>query len=191
MLSKEQAHKKNGIHRLCLIPSHLFGLPGTWTGGGPRFKLGVGSYSVMVAEDEGSSSSKDELFYGGALVGTLCLNQHLALRAVSYSAEHEDISSLDVDGYDLQLLLGTSFYEGWNFFGGLGSFSEKWEMEYGPLFEGSSQSINKRFSGAEVSLGLGYSWKKVSLDYVLNIRETDDYKDHSKKDHDFALSCIF
>ena len=153
---------------------------------GPKFKLGVGTYALIVGDDSSRANSEDEEFYGGALVGTACFTKHIAVRGALYSTEHDDYSGLDVSGLDLQLLLGTNFYEGWNLFGGVGYFTETWEVS--ESIYGYTISADKDFSGAQLSFGVGYSWSKVALDYVMNVRDTSDYEDFSGIDHDYAVS---
>jgi len=154
---------------------------------GPKFKLGVGTYGLIIADDSSQVNYKDAEFYGGALVGTVCFTKHVALRGAFYSAENDDNSSWDVSGGDLQLLLGTNFYQGFNVFGGIGAFSETWEYDGGSI-GGVSFKADKDFSGAQASFGIGYSWSKVALDYVVNVRDTSDYEDFTKVDHDYAVS---
>ncbi|SCX92079.1 hypothetical protein [Desulfoluna spongiiphila] len=154
---------------------------------GPKFKLGVGTYALIIADDSSQVNYKDAEFYGGALVGTACFTKHVALRGAFYAAENDDNSKWDVSGGDLQLLLGTNFYQGFNVFGGIGVFTETWEYDGGSI-GGVSLKADKDFSGAQASFGIGYSWSKVSLDYVVNVRDTSDYEDFTKVDHDYAVS---
>ncbi|WP_300667814.1 hypothetical protein [Desulfoluna sp.] len=143
---------------------------------GSKFKLGVGTYGLIIEGDSATQGTDDDTFYGGALVGTACFTQHVAIRGAFYATEHEDYSDLEMSGMDLQLLLGTNFYEGFNVFGGIGVYSETLEMS-GGSFNGVSINAEKDFSGAQASFGVGYSWSKVSLDYVINIRDKSDYED--------------
>lgn len=154
---------------------------------GTKFKLGVGTYGLIIADDSSSVNSHDEEFYGGAIVGTACFTKHVALRGAFYAAENDDDSKWDVSGGDLQLLLGTNFYKGFNVFGGIGVFTETWEYDGGTI-GGVSVKADKDFSGAQASFGIGYSWSKVALDYVVNVRDTSDYEDFTNVDHDFAVS---
>ncbi|VFQ44201.1 hypothetical protein [Desulfoluna butyratoxydans] len=155
--------------------------------GGTKFKLGVGTYGLIIADDSSSVNSHDEEFYGGAIVGTACFTKHVALRGAFYAAENDDDSRWDISGGDLQILLGTNFYKGFNVFGGIGVFTETWEYDGGTI-GGVSIKADKDFSGAQASFGIGYSWNKVALDYVVNVRDTSDYEDFTTVDHDFAVS---
>jgi len=148
---------------------------------GPKFKLGVGTYSLLINHDSFSSGGYsygegDDRFYGGALTGTACFTKHLAVRGAFYATEHYDYSWLDAKGMDLQLLVGTNFYNGWNLFGGVGYYSETWKVDAGTYY-GVTLTGEKDFSGAEATIGVGYSWSKIALDYVLNFRDTSDYED--------------
>lgn len=155
-------------------------------GNGPKFKLGVGTYGLAIADDSSRYDGEDDRFSGGALVGTACFTQHVALRGAFYATEHEDYSAMDMNGVDLQILLGTNFFQGWNVFGGLGIFSETLEVSSG--VGGYTVTAEKDFSGAELSFGFGYSWPKVALDFVANVRDTSDYEDFTGVDHDYAVS---
>ncbi len=146
---------------------------------GPKFKLGVGTYGVMIQGDSVTYGSDDDTFLGGALVGTVCFTPHIAVRGSVYATEHEDDSDLELNGVDIQLLLGTNFYKGFNAFVGIGYFSET--MEITSNFGGYTVGLEEDFSGAEASFGLGYSWSRVSLDYVVSIRDTSDYEDFVDK----------
>lgn len=153
---------------------------------GPKFKLGVGTYSIIIADDSTTYGGDDEQFFGGALVGTACLTKHVAIRGAFYATEHDDYSEVEINGLDIQLLLGTNFYEGWNVFGGIGAFSETFEVSTG--VGGYTVSAEKDLSGAELAFGVGYSWSKVALDYVVTVRDTDDYEDFTGVDHDYAVT---
>lgn len=161
---------------------------------GPKFKLGVGIYGLIIDGETDTSGIEDDTFYGGALVGTACFTRHIALRGAFYSAEHEDHSELEVTGVDIQLLLGTNFYKGFNAFAGIGFFSET--MKLSSDFGGFSVSAEEDFSGAQATFGIGYSWSKVALDYVVSIRDTSDYEDFIGEDLNavsagITLSYIF
>lgn len=150
---------------------------------GPKFKIGVGTYDMIIAGDctsDNSDDREDAHFNGGAFVGTACLTKNVAVRGAFYATDYKDDSNLEMNGLDVQLLLGSNFYEGWNAFGGVGYFSETLE------YDGSS--FEKDFRGGELCFGVGYSWSRVTLDYVATVRDTSDYEDYFHVDHDFAVS---
>lgn len=171
---------------------------------GPKFKLGVGTYALIVAEDSSTYGGDDLDFYGGALVGTACITKHVAIRGAFYATENDDYSGsqfssmgvtvsgvdLEVNGADIQLLLGTNFYEGWNLFGGVGAFFETAKItgDVATGYGSTSVSVEEDLSGAQVTFGVGYSWSKVALDYVVNVRDTSDYEDLTGVNHDYAVS---
>ena len=43
--------------------------------------------------------------------------------------------------------------------------------------EWSASEGKESFNGLQLSGGLGYNWESVSLDFLLNIRDSSDYED--------------
>lgn len=169
---------------------------------GPKFKLGLGAFALVVSGDN-SVQNEDMEFFGGAVAGTACINKHVAVRAAYYSAEDDDYSGyrnvlgrpipsvdLDVSGVDFQVLLGTNFYEGWNFFGGVGAFYETVTVtDYLTVLSRTIALRSKdHLSGAQGTVGVGYSWSRVALDYMINVRDSSDYDEALLGNYDGAVS---
>lgn len=81
------------------------------------------------------------------------------------------ISSYQKDNYsfygsEVSAMLSTNNFQGWQFYAGLGAFSEKFTR-----FD-ESETI----SGAVVTLGMGYSWQTLQLNFRISGHGSDDYK---------------
>ncbi|MEH6345867.1 MAG: hypothetical protein V7785_12330 [Bermanella sp.] len=81
------------------------------------------------------------------------------------------ISSYQKDNYsfygsEVSAMLSTNNFQGWQFYAGLGAFSEKFTRF------GESETI----SGAVVTLGMGYSWQTLQLNLRVSGHGSDDYK---------------
>ena len=138
------------------------------SGGGTvkPFSIGVGTYNSIIAYD--NSQAADDELSGGALSFGYAVSDQFALKVTYFSLEHDDNSSIESTGYDLLAYLGTSLATpGFKAYIGGGYFSDEWEL----------RSFSKKFSGLQLSGGLGYNWDMVALDFVLGIRDASDYED--------------
>ena len=82
--------------------------------------------------------------------------------------EHDTVSAIDSTGYDLLAYYGTGLAsQGFKAYIGGGLFKDTWE----------AIGFNKSFSGLQLGGGLGYNWDSISLELVLNIRDSSDYED--------------
>ena len=57
--------------------------------------------------------------------------------------------------------------KGFRGYGGAGFFSDKW----------SALGENETMSGFQLGGGLGYNWGPAALDFVLTLRQADQYED--------------
>lgn len=133
-----------------------------------KFFVGLGTYGLILDSDV--SGYKDDEFYGFAISAGYAFTDHFAVKGAYYSLEHDDFSDLEAKGIDLAVLAGTGLAtEGFKIYGGLGFFSEKWEL--------SGSSFDEKFSGAQLVGGLGYNWEVISIDLSIGIRDSSDYED--------------
>jgi hypothetical protein len=130
-----------------------------------RNQLAIGTYGLAVGYDD-SRVEDDEL--GGITLSYQHTFEQVALRGNLYSLDHDDISGLDVGGAGLLILAGRNLADrGFKIYGGGGLYSETWEAG------GEETDIG----GLQLTGGLGYNWREVSLDLTLGLRGGRDYAD--------------
>jgi hypothetical protein len=130
------------------------------------FSLGFGLYQSIIAVDD-SFYEDDELSGVGFSLGYAISNQ-FALRGTFFSLDHDDFSALESTGYDITGHVGINLASyGFKAYIGGGIFKDKWEVT----------GFSKTFNGLQLNGGLGYNWESVSLDFILGIRDADDYED--------------
>lgn len=128
------------------------------------FSIGGGVYGTTLS----ASGYADDDFTGLALTGTAAFNNHFGVRLNLFWLEHDDLNGLDSSGVDLLALAGNNLAnEGFKFYGGIGVFRDK--LEY--------FGFSDTFSGLQLSLGLGYNWDQIALDFSVSFRDSDDYDD--------------
>ncbi len=124
----------------------------------------------------------DEYDFGYSYSGFNFSYQYNFNKNVAFYAEHGraklDERIIDGDRYDsnnennekyrstrVAALLSTNNYEGWQFYTGLGLFSEKF----------STDSSSFSATGTSIILGLGYSWENLQTQLRVGIDESSDY----------------
>jgi len=127
-----------------------------------------------------------EFVYSGLNIGGQAnFNRHFALYAdlnigsysertdtdsfgnsVTYSGD--DLTDETYTSAQIAAILSTNLYQGWQFFTGLGAFSESY----------STDDESFQASGSDFQLGLGYSWKTLQLLLRINILNSSDYNDN-------------
>lgn len=128
--------------------------------------VGIGTYASAINFD--NVAIDDLEFSGLALSVSYAISNQYLVRATYFSLEEEDITNLDSSGYDLLAYIGTGLAaHGLKAYVGGGLFSE--ELDDG--FE------SERFSGIQLSGGVGYNWDAVSLDLIFGFRDSSDYED--------------
>lgn len=130
------------------------------------FTIGAGTYASVIAYDD--AYLKDDELAGLALSFGYAVTDNIAFRGTLFSLEHDDLSSLESKGYDLLAHFGTGLAtHGFKIYGGVGLFSEKWELG----------SVSEKFNGLQLSGGLGYNWDHVALDLIIGLRGASDYEE--------------
>ena len=156
------------MKRKLLILSLLF----VWaTGSADGIKKPEKPYSVSIglyAENISSNTFSDDAgFSGYALAMGQVFQDNLDGRITVYSSENDNLSSLDSRGYDIVLHYGTGLAsQGFKAYIGGGYFKDTWELS----------DFRESFSGLQISGGVGYNWNLISLDFVLAIRDPNDYE---------------
>ena len=142
-----------------------------------KWSVGIGSYATVISVDE--YGSEDDEFTGGSITVRYAATENIALSAVFYGLEHEDVSAIEVSGIDLLVYAGNNFMsEGFKYYGGVGFYSETLEVG----------SFEEDFSGFQLNGGIGYNWEHVALDLTLGIRSTGDYEDFTDASDVTAVS---
>ena len=134
------------------------------------FSVSIGFYTENISLDENISLgafSGDNNFSGYALaIGQVFLDNFDG-RITVYSLDHDDFSSFDSEGYDMVLHWGTGLAsQGFKAYIGGGYFKETWEFI----------GIKESFEGLQVNGGIGYNWNHIALDFILSLRDPDDYE---------------
>lgn len=129
------------------------------------------SYSDEFTDDGASYSGlnlayqfnahKHFAIYTGLNFGKLST---VTINGVEQDVEDSDnkYRSLEVDA-----LLTTNNNKGWQFYSGLGIFNERYSYTYSDV----------SFSGLNVVLGMGYSWKTLQTQLRIAINDSSDYYD--------------
>jgi len=130
-----------------------------------NWTVGAGVQSLTVTNDY-----EDDEFSGTIITASYAFSDSLAVRGSIHSLEHDDISAITSDSFDIVGYWGTGLQsEGFKAYIGAGFFSDTWEIK-GSQWE-------ETFSGAVFSGGLGYNWEYVSVDFILGARQATDYAD--------------
>lgn len=158
----------------------------TGTDAAPRktrgtFYIGTMSHTLKTSSIIGDS----EFTYTGLnLGGQLNANQHLAiysdLNLGTFSEKKEtdrfgnsttfsgdDLADESYTSAQIGVILSTNLYQGWQFFTGLGVFSESYSTD-----EDSSTA-----TGSDFQLGLGYSWQTLQVALRVNVLNSSDYSE--------------
>jgi hypothetical protein len=131
-----------------------------------KFNIGLGTYALVITND--SDFFDDDRLTGFSVSGLYAVSDMFALRAAYYALEHDDFSSIDDTGFDFVGYIGAGLMsEGFKIYGGGGIYTENWDTPTG----------DESFNGLQLSGGIGYNWKSVALDFVLSLRQKDDYED--------------
>lgn len=131
-----------------------------------HLNVGIGTYALTVAYDNPFIIDDD---YSGTVISVFYApTDQFAFRGGIYSTEHDSLSALENNGYDLAIYLGTGLAtQGFKAYVGGGIFNETQE----------AFGFNKDFGGVQLSGGIGYNWDAIALDFILGIRDPGDYED--------------
>ncbi len=141
-----------------------------------RHSIRIGSMSKKITDSDDNGIG----FSGLNIAYQYNLNEHVAIYTEYNNADLNSeiidgddyyISSHEKDnhsfyGSEVSAMLSTNNFQGWQFYAGLGAFSEKFTR-----FD-ESETI----SGAVFTLGLGYSWQTLQLNLRFSGHGSDDYK---------------
>lgn len=126
--------------------------------------LTLGTYALTI-----SGPVQADTYRGVALGYERALGDHWAVRFTGYTASYEYNDQETFDGYDVQLLLTTNARRtGFEFYLGGAYFTETYTVP--PL------AVEERFSGGGLVLGLGYHWRRMSLEWYAVGRAAEDYR---------------
>lgn len=129
-----------------------------------KFSLGGGIYSTT---HEFKLNYKEQEFSGIGLTATAAFSNHLGARVNVFTTENDKNSRWEASGVDILALAGFNLTAiGFKAYAGAGFFRETWE----------ERGLEESFTGPQFSVGLGYNWEQVSVDYMLNLRNTSDYE---------------
>ncbi|MDY0362902.1 MAG: hypothetical protein RBR08_15750 [Desulforegulaceae bacterium] len=141
----------------------------------------LGTHAIIIDNDV--NGYKDDELAGIMLSYQRSITKIIALRAGYFLDEHDDYPELESKGIEAQLLFGNNFLsKGFYFYGGLGFFNENWEY--------SDKDLDLDFNGILLSLGLGYKWEHIIVDFIFNIRDASDYEDKLNEWHGNSYTTI-
>jgi hypothetical protein len=130
---------------------------------------GVGAYSVLFMYD---NSDMDETFGGYSITGGHAFSANFAARGHLYFTTHEDDSDLEINGYDIQAMLGGGLAgQGFKYYLLGGYFSESTDVSLG------AATVSADFTGMMFGFGIGYTWESVTLDWWGSVRNSSDWDD--------------
>jgi hypothetical protein len=141
----------------------------------------IGSMAKSWIIEDDFFGDSGETYTGLNLAYQRNFNKHIALYSAlntgsistytRYGTEYE-VSANDPDvkflSYELDALLSTNNYEGWQLYTGLGLFSERFSVG----------SNSNSFSGTNFIFGLGYSWESLQVQLRVAINNSSDYADN-------------
>ncbi|MGR6871264.1 hypothetical protein ACU6U9_02900 [Pseudomonas sp. HK3] len=144
--------------------------------------IGTMSHTLKSSSIFGESEST---YTGLNIAAQLNANQHMAIytdfNIGTFSEKEEtdrfgntttfsgdDLSDEDYTSVQIGVILSTNLYEGWQFFTGLGAFTESYSND----FDSSSAS------GSDIQFGLGYSWKTLQVVLRANVLNSSDYSEN-------------
>lgn len=122
----------------------------------------IGSKALTISYDE--SGVGDDEAAGFQIGYSRVFADYFEFRGSYYYLEHDDVSSIEIGGVDLEMVAG-KFGLGFKIYGGGGLFSETWE-----------NSFSKDFAGFQLVGGIGYNWPRVGIDLTIEIRDASDYE---------------
>jgi len=136
------------------------------------FFIGTMGKSYVNEYENGTSYSGLNLSYQRNF------NEHWALytalntgsiSAIIIDGEEYDPAGIDTKISQLQIAaqVSTNNYEGWQFFAGLGLFSERLSDDYD----------SETYSGSSLHLGLGYGWQTLEAKLRITADSSSDYRD--------------
>jgi hypothetical protein len=124
-------------------------------------------------DDNGASYSGLNLAYQANASEHIALYTALNIGSLSTVTENSveyDVAKFTDESYrsfELDALLSSNNYQGWQFYTGLGLFTEKY----------STSSDSETFSGTNFILGMGYSWQTLQAQLRVAINNSSDYND--------------
>ncbi|WP_372761554.1 outer membrane beta-barrel protein [Pseudoalteromonas sp.] len=131
-----------------------------------HWSVGAGAYAFTLTND--NSSSEDLDFSGFNIAAGYAVNNHFQIRGTYFSLENDEYSEIESDGFDIMAYGGVGFSKkGFRGYGGAGFFSDKW----------SALNESESMSGFQLGGGLGYNWGPAALDFVVTLRQADEYED--------------
>jgi len=137
-----------------------------------KFAIGVASYALSIAYSDNTDNDTED-FSGGSFFLQFAPLKHIAAKLYAYSLTHDELDDATASGTDIQLLIGSNFTQpGGNFYFGIGMFDETWEIDNGLV------NLSKDFSGSQFTIGMGYNWSYVLIDFHLSFREKKEYEDY-------------
>lgn len=137
----------------------------------------IGSMAKVLsdeADDNGASYTGLNLAYQANVSEHIALYTALnigSLSTITMNGVEVDVSDLDnrekYRSWEFNALLSSNNYQGWQFYTGLGLFTERYSTDI------SSNS----FTGGNFILGLGYSWQSLQAQLRVAINNSSDYND--------------
>lgn len=145
------------------------------------FYIGTMSHSLKTVSTLGESTFT---YTGLNLAAQFNANQHFAIysdfNVGSFSEKEEtdrfghtttlsgsDLSDENYSSFQIAAILSTNLYAGWQFFTGLGAFTESY----------ATDADSSTASGSDFQLGLGYSWQTLQVLLRVNVLNSSDYSE--------------
>lgn len=141
------------------------------------FSVGIGSYGLSI-----KYPTVTDTLTGPALNLNLNFNRFVSLGSHIYALQHDTISTLEMNGYDI-LIRGGLVGSGINVAASAGAWSET-------LSQPSINNATADFSGTCLGVSLGYSWESFTILADMTRRTIKDYQGTSSGNVDAATTAI-
>ncbi len=143
-----------------------------------HWSVGLGSYAFVLAND--NAGYNDDLEFSGVNLSLgYAVNNHFQIRANYFLLDDDKYRyvPLESKGYDVIAYGGTGFSKkGFRGYGGGGFYNDSWNN-------------SRSFSGLQLGGGLGYNWGPVALDFVIMLRDDQEYEGIlSREESSLAMS---
>jgi hypothetical protein len=163
------------VKRILLVLSLFF----VWaTVSADEIKKPEKPYSVSIgpyAERFSSSPSNGDIDLSGysLALGQVFLD-NFGARITFYSLDRDDLSSWEGDGWDVAMHWGTGLAsQGFKAYIGGGFFKDNLDISGTGSFS---------FDGLQINGGIGYNWNHIALDFILSVRDPDDYEKFAREE---------
>ena len=131
-----------------------------------HWNIGAGTSALAIDWD----GMKGDTFSGFALSTVYAFDDNFAIKGQYYQLNKKIRSGFDVSGVEATAYYGTGLAtQGFKAYLGGGFYLENIDF----------YNLEDDIWGTQITGGIGYNWRNISLELSLNVRSTGDYEDFS------------